>query len=335
MAKRRSRIAITLGDPAGIGPEIAVKVCLESDLHSRCTPILIGEKSVIEYYAHRLAPLHRLVALQEPVIEAIDDPNSIQYLDLHNIDLRAIRLGQVDVRCGRAALEYIRKGVELCQSGQIDALVTGPIHKEAAQLAGINAPGHTEYIARLCDVPEVRMLLVVNHLRAMHITTHLSLREALSWVTKERILETIHYGVRALQQLQVTRGRIAVAGLNPHAGEGGLFGTEEVAEILPAVKAARLEGFSVEGPISPDTIFHRMNQGEFDLVIALYHDQGHIPLKLIGFDSGVNVTIGLPIIRTSVDHGTAFDIAGKMKANPESMTKAIQLAELMSQGSRC
>jgi len=173
--------------------------------------------------------------------------------------------------------------------------------------------------------------LVVDHLRAMHISTHLSLRQALDCVTKERILETIHYGVGALKQLRIENGRIGVAGLNPHAGEGGLFGREEIEEVAPAVAAARAEGLSVSGPVPPDTIFHRMNRREFDLVIALYHDQGHIPLKLMGFDSGVNVTIGLPIIRTSVDHGTAFDIAGQLKANPESMVKAIELACVMSE----
>ena len=213
------------------------------------------------------------------------------------------------------------------------AIVTGPIHKKAAQLAGLQEPGHTEFLASLCKVEEVRMLLVVNHLRAMHITTHLSLRRALEAVKQERIVDTIHYGVEALKQLRSDHPRIAVAGLNPHAGENGMFGNEETDEVAPAVRQAQSEGLDVAGPISPDTVFHRMNRGEFDLVVALYHDQGHIPLKLIGFDSGVNVTIGLPIVRTSVDHGTAFDIAGQLKANPESMIKAIELAWVMAESS--
>jgi 4-hydroxythreonine-4-phosphate dehydrogenase len=330
MSAQQPKIGITLGDVAGIGPEVAVKALLDPSIESRCLPILIGELSTIRHYAERLTPRRKLRVLED-LSQARPDNEVVQLIDRKNIDFGKVKLGQVDVACGRAALDYIRTGVDLCLAKKLDALVTGPIHKEAAQLAGINAPGHTEYLAALCGVPEVRMLLVVNHLRAMHITTHLSLRRALDCVKKERILETIHYGAGALKQLHIENGRIGVAGLNPHAGEGGLFGTEEIEEVTPAVAAARAEGLKVEGPIPPDTIFHRMNRGEFDLVIALYHDQGHIPLKLMGFDSGVNVTIGLPIVRTSVDHGTAFDIAGKMKANPESMVKAIHLACVMSE----
>jgi 4-hydroxythreonine-4-phosphate dehydrogenase len=329
MAQEKPKIGITLGDPAGVGPEVAVKALLDPSIEAQCFPILIGERSTIEHYAERLTPQRKVVVIQDPH-EAAPDAGSVQCLDLRNIDFSRVKLGQVDIQCGRAALDYIRKGVELCLNKKLDALVTGPIHKEAAQLAGINAPGHTEYLAELCGVREVRMLLVVNHLRAMHISTHLSLRKALDCVKKDRILETIQYGANALKQLRIDQGRIGVAGLNPHAGEGGLFGREEIEEVAPAVAAARSAGLSVEGPIPPDTIFHRMNRREFDLVIALYHDQGHIPLKLMGFDSGVNVTIGLPMIRTSVDHGTAFDIAGKLKANAESMVNAIELACVMS-----
>jgi 4-hydroxythreonine-4-phosphate dehydrogenase len=249
---------------------------------------------------------------------------------LKNINFSQVKLGKISAICGKAALDYTQTGVALCLNQKLDALVTGPIHKGAAQQAGLNAPGHTEFLAALCGVPEVRMLLVVNHLRAMHITTHLSLRKALEFVKKDRIVETIRFGAEALNSLHIQRQRIAVAGLNPHAGESGMFGTEEIDEVAPAVKAARSEGFDVEGPVPPDTVFHRMNQGEFDLVIALYHDQGHIPLKLMGFDTGVNITIGLPIIRTSVDHGTAFDIAGTLRANPESMIKAVELACVMA-----
>ena len=325
MASKKPRIGITLGDVAGVGPEVAVKALLDPGVASRSTSILIGEESVVRHYADRLAPQRRVRIVDHPG-QADSETEDLQILDLKNIEFSKVQLGVVDVACGRAALDYIRTGVRLCLKKELDALVTGPIHKEAAQLAGINAPGHTEYLAALCGVPEVRMLLVVDHLRAMHISTHLSLRRALDFVKKERILETVHYGVQALKQLRIENGRIGVAGLNPHAGEGGLFGREEIEEVAPAVAAARAEGLLVSGPVPPDTIFHRMNRREFDLVVALYHDQGHIPLKLMGFDSGVNVTIGLPIIRTSVDHGTAFDIAGQLKANPESMVKAIELA---------
>jgi 4-hydroxythreonine-4-phosphate dehydrogenase len=331
MSHPKPKIGITLGDAAGIGPEVAIKALLDPSIESQCVPIVIGERSTIQFYAERLTPERKLRAIADPG-QAVAEPSSLQFVDLKNIEFAKVKLGQVDVACGRAALDYIRTGVDFCLNRKLDALVTGPIHKEAAQLAGINAPGHTEYLAALCGVPDVRMLLVVDHLRAMHVSTHLSLRKALDYVKKQRIIETIHYAVGALRQLRILDGRIAVAGLNPHAGEGGLFGDEEIEEVAPAVAAARAQGLRVEGPISPDTIFHRMNRREFDLVVALYHDQGHIPLKLMGFDSGVNVTIGLPMIRTSVDHGTAFDIAGKMKANPESLVKAIQLACVMSGG---
>jgi 4-hydroxythreonine-4-phosphate dehydrogenase len=332
MNLEKCRIGITLGDVAGVGPEVAVKALMNPTIEARCIPILIGELSVVKHHADRLVP-HRQIRVLQDAGEATPDPTAIYLVDLKNISFPQVRVGQIGRDCGRAALEYIRTAVDLCLRKKIDAIVTGPIHKEAAQLAGLKEPGHTEFLASLCKVEEVRMLLVVNHLRAMHITTHLSLRRALDAVKKERIVDTIHYGVGALKQLRIKHPRIAVAGLNPHAGENGMFGNEEVQEVAPAVRQAQSEGLNVAGPISPDTVFHRMNHGEFDLVVALYHDQGHIPLKLIGFDSGVNVTIGLPIIRTSVDHGTAFDIAGQLKANPESMIKAIELACVMAESS--
>jgi len=326
----KCRIGITLGDVAGVGPEVAVKALMNPSIEARCIPILIGELSVVTHHVDRLVP-HRQIRVLQDAGEATPDPTAIYLVDLKNISFSQVRVGQIGRDCGRAALEYIRTAVDLCLRKKIDAIVTGPIHKEAARLAGLKEPGHTEFLASLCKVEEVRMLLVVNHLRAMHITTHLSLRRALDAVKKERIVETIHHGVGALKQLGIKHPRIAVAGLNPHAGENGMFGDEEAQEVAPAVRQAQSAGLSVAGPISPDTVFHRMNHGEFDLVVALYHDQGHIPLKLIGFDSGVNVTIGLPIVRTSVDHGTAFDIAGQLKANPESMIKAIELACVMAE----
>ena len=326
----KPKVGITLGDVAGIGPEVAIKAVTSPTIQECCLPILIGESSVVSPYAERLAPGWKLKLVRDP-FESSQDCFEIHLIDLKNIHFPSIRPGQVSRECGRAALEFIRTAVDLCLKKQLDAMVTGPIHKEAAQLAGIGAPGHTEFLASLCAVPEVRMLLVVNHLRALHLTTHLSLRDALEAVSKNRILDTIYHGVRALRQLQVKNGRIAVAGLNPHAGEGGLFGAEETREIRPAVQEAQRSGLNVSGPIAPDTVFYRMSQGEFDLVIAMYHDQGHIPLKLIGFDRGVNITIGLPIIRTSVDHGTAFDIVGQMKASPDSMVKAIEMACIMAE----
>ncbi len=328
-SSRKPRIGITLGDVAGIGPEVALKALRDPTVEEQCVPIIIGEKTTVAHYATRLLPERRLHAVQKPET-ASPDASRIHLLDLKNIRFSEVKPGRVSRECGRASLEFIRAGVAGCLQKKLDAMVTGPIHKEAAQMAGIGVPGHTEFLAALCHVAEVRMLLVVDHLRAIHVTTHMGLRQALEVIKKERILQTIRFGRQALKRLGVQRSRIAVAGLNPHAGEGGLFGTEEADEILPALQAARAEGLDVHGPIPPDTVFHRMNQREFDLVIALYHDQGHIPLKLLGFDSGVNITIGLPIVRTSVDHGTAFDIAGQLKANPASMIKAIDLACVMA-----
>ena len=250
---RKPRIGITLGDVAGIGPEVALKALLDPAVERQCVPVIIGEESTVAHYASRLLPRRRI----HPVGGAASpghDPTCIHLLDLKNIRFPEVELGRVSKECGRASLDYIRAGVSGCLDGRLDALVTGPIHKEAAQLAGIGVPGHTEYLAALCRVPEVRMLLVVDHLRAIHVTTHLALRRALERIRAPRILETIRFGRLALQQLGLQRSRIAVAGLNPHAGEGGLFGTEEADEVLPAIEAARAEGLDAEGPI-PRTPF--------------------------------------------------------------------------------
>ena len=329
MEYNKPKIGITLGDIAGIGPEVAIKVLQNPIVEQLCIPIIIGEYSTVKYYTNLLLPDRQIQIIDTPE-DVVSDPHSIQLLDLKNIQFTSVRLGKVNQECGRASLDYIRAGVDWCLGKKLDALVTGPIHKEAVQMAGIGAPGHTEFLANLCRTSEVRMLLVVNHLRAIHVTTHMSLRKALDFVKTERILETIRFGKKALKDLGTNRQKIAVAGLNPHASEGGLFGTEELDQITPAIELASSEGIDIHGPIPPDTVFHRMNKKEFDLVIALYHDQGHIPLKLIGFDSGGNITVGLPIIRTSVDHGTAFDIAGQLKANSVSMFKAIQLANVIA-----
>lgn len=322
-------IAITMGDPAGIGPEVALKAMMAPELRESGRRFIIGDANAIEHHAKLLdpaPPVHRIRSVREAQFSA----STIDVLDLPGFDFSQIRIGQVDRACGRAALAAIDKAVELCRSKEIHAMVTGPIHKEAARAAGMKQAGHTEYIADLCGARDVRMLLVVRELRAIHNSTHVSIRQACDAVKKERILRTIELGVHALGRLGLPQGRVAVAGLNPHAGEGGMFGHEEQEEILPAIRAAQQKGFHADGPVSPDTVFHRARLGEFDLVVVMYHDQGHIPLKFYDFDSGVNVTIGIPIIRTSVDHGTAFDIAGTGKANPKSMMEAIRLAETMA-----
>ena len=327
MTRAKPVLGISLGDVAGVGPEVAIRAVLHDKIWEVSSPFLIGDRSVVETIGKNFPP--RKIGANQPS-RRIAWSAGIFLLDRHNIDFAQVQVGQVSKVCGEAAIDYIRTGVDLCLQGAMDAIVTAPIHKEAVRQAGIGAPGHTEFLARLCGVQEVRMLLVVDHLRVMHLTTHLSLREAIEAVKRERILDTIQYAVQALGQLKIKDGRIALAGLNPHAGEGGMFGREEIEEIIPAVEEAVRRGYSVAGPIPPDTVFYRMDRGEFDLVIALYHDQGHIPLKLMGFERGVNITIGLPIIRTSVDHGTAFDIAGKLLASPDSMIQALLLAARMA-----
>ncbi len=328
MTRAKPLLGISLGDVAGVGPEVAIRALSHDKVWEVSSPFLIGDRSVVEAYLEKISPLAKLELISHP--GELPGRRGIFLLDRHNIDFTKVQVGRVSRECGKAALDYIRTGVDLCLQGAMDAIVTAPIHKEAVQQAGIGAPGHTEFLARLCGVQEVRMLLVVDHLRVMHLTTHLSLRRAIEAVKRERILDTIQYAVQALGQLKIKDGRIALAGLNPHAGEGGMFGSEEIEEIIPAVEEAVRRGFCVTGPIPPDTVFYRMDRGEFDLVIALYHDQGHIPLKLMGFERGVNITIGLPIIRTSVDHGTAFDIAGKLLASPDSMIQALLLAARMA-----
>lgn len=296
------RIGITLGDPAGIGPEIVAKALAEERLRNRASLVPIGPAAFL--------------------------PRGSEGVAAGEIDLAQFQAGVVAVQCGAAALAAVEKGVALCRKGELHALVTGPLNKQAAKQAGMKQPGHTEYLAALCGVPEdaVRMLLAGDRLRVIHVSTHLALRAALAAVTTAQVLRTIELGAAAMPRLGISQPRIAVAGLNPHAGEQGLFGDEDSREISPAVEQARARGWNVAGPLPPDTVFLRAWQGEFDLVVAMYHDQGHIPMKLVEFDKAVNVTVGLPIVRTSVDHGTAFDIAGRNIARPDNMIRAIEMA---------
>ncbi len=301
---RLPRIGISLGDPAGIGPEVTAKALARKSLREQAELFPIGPPSVLAQWG-------------------LSSPHAVPAGDL---EWSQVRPGQVSAEYGHAALEAVRTGVRLCLAGELDALVTGPIHKRAAQLAGIGFPGHTEFIAALCGHPEVRMLLAGERLRTIHVTTHLALGEACHQATTARVWRTIQLGDEAMRLLGFEQPRIAVAGLNPHAGEEGMFGEEDRQQIAPAVEQARAQGLPACGPLPPDTVFLRAWQGEFDLVVAMYHDQGHIPMKLVEFDKTVNITVGLPILRTSVDHGTAFDIAGQNRARPENMVSAIEAA---------
>lgn len=320
-------LAITMGDPAGVGPEVIVKALEHDAVWQACRPVVIGDARWMTDAA-RIVGTKRTVRAVTSVFEA-GARDSIDVLDLANVPTDFVR-GKVSAAGGRAAYEYIERAVQLALNHQANAIVTAPLNKEALHAAGKMFAGHTEILAELCGVKGTVMMLTCPRLRVSHVSTHVSLREALARVTTERVMRVIQLTHDALVQMGIAAPRLAVAGLNPHAGESGLFGNEEEKIIAPAIHAAQHAGIDARGPFPPDTIFWRATQGEFDAVIAMYHDQGHIPMKLLGFFDGVNVTLGLPIIRTSVDHGTAFDIAGTGRADERSMIAAILLAAQMA-----
>ncbi len=333
-ASYRPLLAITLGDPAGVGPEVTLKAMAEREVYDWCRPLVVGDTRILRRDTDALG----LTSLQLRSITSVEDarfePGTIDVIDLGNADPRDCPWGEITPAAGRAAVEYVLHGADFALAGRVDAIVTAPLNKEAMQRAGYHWAGHTELLAEHTRSGKITMMLTSRELRVLHVSTHVSLREAIERVTHPRVVEVIHLAQQGLQSLGIERPRIAVAGLNPHAGENGLFGQEEIEIITPAIEQARSEGVTVVGPLPPDTIFWRARKGEFDGVIAMYHDQGHIPMKLLGFDQGVNVSIGLPIIRTSVDHGTAFDIAGRGIARHESMVEALRVAAHMAQARR-
>jgi 4-hydroxythreonine-4-phosphate dehydrogenase len=320
-------LAITLGDPAGIGPEIIVKALLRPEVFARCRPLVIGDARILGRAAGWVGASDLAF---DPVAQPAAGryaPGCVTLLDLGNADPTQIEPGRLSAAGGRAAVEYVFRACDMALAGAVDAVVTAPLNKEAIHLAGFTQyAGHTELLAERTGASRVSMLLTGPKLRVVHVSTHVSLAEAIRRVTAERIAEVIDLAQRSCLALGIAQPAIAVAGLNPHASENGLFGDEEEREVWPAIRAARARGLNVSEPLPPDTVFLRAVQGEFDIVVAMYHDQGHIPMKLLSFDSGVNVSVGLPIIRTSVDHGTAFDIAGTGKAREESMLAAIETA---------
>lgn len=329
MKDTRPILGVTMGDASGAGPEIVVKALTQPHIRALCRPIVIGDAATFRQAA-RIVGSDVPIRSIERVADATFDKAIIEVLDLHNIDLNRLVYAKVQVMTGQAAYECVAKAVELALSGEIAAIVTSALHKEALNLAGHHFAGHTEILAHLCGVKSVTMLLVAGDFRVSHVSTHVSLRQAIEQVKKERILEVARLTNEAVRRMGIAEPRLAVAGLNPHSGEGGLFGDEEELEIHPAVDAAQAEGMNVVGPIPPDTVFFRMKQGQYEAVVAMYHDQGHIPTKVLAFDQGVNVTLGLPIIRTSVDHGTVFGKAGKGTAIPDSMIEALKLAAKMA-----
>jgi 4-phospho-D-threonate 3-dehydrogenase / 4-phospho-D-erythronate 3-dehydrogenase len=329
-------LAITMGDPASIGPEIGVKALLQENIHAICRPLLVGDAKVFQQIIDRLQ-LKAKVNVVSKVADAKFAIGSIDVYDLNITDINKLEFGKIDAMCGEASFQAVKKAIELAMAGEVDGTVTGPINKKSINEAGHHFAGHTEIYAQFTGTKKYAMLLVEDHINVIHVSTHVSLRQACDLVKKERIIQVIELIVDGLKRLGKTNLKIGVAGLNPHSGDNGLFGTEDIEEILPAVVEARKMGYDVEGPVPPDTMFAKAATGAYGGVVAMYHDQGHIPFKLAGFkwnaekqqmDSvkGVNITLGLPIIRTSVDHGTAFEIAGKGIASADAMVLAIESA---------
>ena len=348
-------IGITMGDPAGNGPEITVKALCHPDLYERCRPIVVGDAKMLKQATRFVGREDIQIHICEKVSDALFTPGTIDVLHLDLIDdPDAFPIGKVSVEGGNAAFQSVRKVIQLALAGEVDATCTNALNKEAMNLAlehyhgersdgHTHFDGHTEIYATYTGTKKYTMMLAHHDLRVVHVSTHVSLREACDRVKKARVLEVIEIADKACRDMGIANPKVAVAGLNPHCGENGLFGTEEIEEIKPAIEAAKAEGINAIGPIPPDSVFSEALGGWYDIVVCMYHDQGHIPLKTVGFVfdrekqawkavEGVNVTLGLPIIRTSVDHGTGFVLAGKGTSNELSLVNAIDYAIRMQTG---
>jgi 4-hydroxythreonine-4-phosphate dehydrogenase len=325
------RVGITMGDAAGIGPEIVLKSLSDKNIFKICQPVIVGDDRILRQTAQDLKMESEFLTVGKGE-EIPVNPDKIIIYDLENIS-GEVRYGEESAASGKASAEYIEEAVQLWQTGQINAIATAPISKMAIHLGGYDYPGHTEFLAFLTGTKEFAMSFFAEKLRVVLLSTHVSLRDAINLVKREKLVELIRFSHREISKLIKREARIAVAGLNPHASEGGMFGNEEETEILPAIAECREKyGIEVTGAYSPDTIFLRGFKGEFDGVVSCYHDQATIAVKCLSFGASVNVTLGLPLIRTSVDHGTAFDIAGKNLAESSSMKAAIKLAAELSEG---
>ncbi len=338
----RPLLAVSMGDPAGVGPEVCVQTLGRADVFRLARPFVVGDVGVLQAATEVLGAKISPNRIDRPEVGRFE-PGQIDVIDLANVDRASVQWGQVSSAAGQAAYEYVIRAAELVTSGQADALVTGPIHKEALNLAGHDYAGHTELLAELTHTRSYAMMLAVGRLRVSHVSGHVSLRRACELARRDRVLEVITLTDAALRRIGIDRPRLAVAALNPHAGEGGLFGREEIEQIAPAVEHARRRGIDAEGPLPADTMMAKVAGGGYDAAVAMHHDQGHIAVKLLGFAyddraeawstvRGVNVTLGLPIVRTSVDHGTAFDVAGRGVVNPSSMLDAIDWAVALAGG---
>lgn len=323
-AMEKPLIGVPMGDPAGVGAEITVKSLLDRKVTDVAKVVVVGDKGAMEQ-AIKVCGVKASIRTIEEAADAVDEEGVINLIDLGNVDMANLKMGEVQAMCGQAAFDYIKKCVELAMAHQIDAIATTPINKESLRAAKIDYIGHTEILGGLSNSHDPLTMFEVDEMRVFFLTRHMSLRDACDAITKARVLEYIRRCTKALKQLGV-EGRMAVAGLNPHSGEHGLFGWEEVREIAPAVEEAQKEGYDVVGPIGPDSVFHQALQGRYQAVLSLYHDQGHIATKTYDFERTIAVTLDMPFLRTSVDHGTAFDIAGKGIVSAVSMVEAIRLA---------
>lgn len=338
-------IGITMGDPASIGPEITVKALSKKHIYDQCNPIVIGDVSVMTE-AIKIVGLESIqINPVSSIKEAKFSHGIIDVYDMKLVDVNRLKRGLVSELGGEASFQYVKKVIELALAKDVDGTVTNAFSKEAINLAGHHYSGHTEVYADMTGTQKYTMMLAHDNLRVVHVSTHISLREACDRVKKDRVLEVIHIANDACKDLGIQSPKIGVAGLNPHSGENGLFGREEIDEIIPAIDEARLQGIHVEGPVPPDTLFSKARGGWYDIVVAMYHDQGHIPLKVVGFVynqkeqkwdavEGVNITLGLPIVRASVDHGTAFDQAGKGIASELSLENAIDYGILLAKSNK-
>ena len=324
-------IAITMGDPCGIGPEVVVKALADPRVYASCRPMVIGNTYAMNQ-AVKATGLPLTIRETNDPTAAGEDPKTVDVVDIHNLNPEDITVGQLSVPCGKAAMEWVTKAGELALAGIVDGIATAPLNKEAAAMAGYESIGHTELLQELSGARIVPTMLMAKNLRVVHLTTHRSLRVACDYVKKDRILDFLQLTHDSFVKWGFANPRIAAAGLNPHNSDGGLLGNEEADEIAPAVAAARERGIDAVGPIPADSVFHQAISGRYDAVLAMFHDQGHIPVKVYGFEESVTANLGLPFVRTSVDHGTAFDIAGQGIAQHVSMLESIRLAVELARG---
>ena len=328
---KKPAIAITMGDPCGIGPEVVVKAMADPRVYETCRPLVVGNVYAMEQAVSLTGATMTVKEATDPTQSGME-PGVIDVVDIHNLNPEDITVGEINPTCGKAAMEWVTRAGELAMEGVVDALATAPLNKEAASLAGYKSIGHMELLQDLSNTKLVATMLMAKNLRVVHLSTHRSLSLACELVKKDRILDYLRLTHESFVRYGFEKPRIGTAALNPHGSDGGLLGDEERLEITPAIEAAQSEGIEATGPVPADIVFHQAIQGQYDAVLCMYHDQGHIPVKVYGFEESITANLGLPFVRTSVDHGTAFDIAGQGIASHESMLESIRLAVALAEG---